>query len=137
MAVGVESVQHLAQLQEQRLARVLAEEGAGSLRHHTRNKPRRDNEIVGLGSIYWIIKGYIRVRQGIVGFELARGRERRRWALILDPKLVQTELRPHKPVQGWRYLEPEAAPGDLSAALPVEADLPPEMAADLRQLGLL
>lgn len=137
MAVGVESVAHLARLQEQRFARVLAEDGAGALRHYTRNKPRRDKEITARGSIYWIIKGYIRVRQCIIGFEPAEGRERRRWALLLDPKLVQTVPRPHKPIQGWRYLEPAAAPEDLGAAASVEPDLPPEMAAELRQLGLL
>jgi len=37
--------------------------------------------------------------------------------------------------QGWRYLEPARAPPDLSSG--DSADLPPEMAAELKRLGLL
>ena len=40
-----------------------------------------------------------------------------------------------KAFQGWRYLEPERAPPDLSRG--DSADMPDEMASELKRLGLL
>jgi hypothetical protein len=140
MAVGIESVDHLRAVQRQRLARARREGGTGDLRHLTRNMPKRDAEALDGGSMYWVIKGYIRVRQRLLGFDRVTGEDgRKRCALILDPDLVLTELQPQKPIQGWRYLEPEAAPADSAAGdVPdLEAAMPPDMAAELRALGLI
>ncbi len=139
MAVGVDSVAHLAEIQKQRLERASATGGTGDLRHFTRHAPRRAGEVTSGGSIYWIIRGYVRVRQSILAIEQVAGREgRRRCALILDPGVVKTELSAHKPIQGWRYLDPVAAPPDMNlAAAPEETSIPPDMAAELRALGLL
>ena len=138
MAVGIESVDHLARRQKQRLDQARSSGGVGALLHFTRNMPRRAGEIAGDGSIYWIIKGHVRVRQHILEFERVAGREgRRRCAFVLDPKLVQTVPHPHKPIQGWRYLEPGAAPADLAAMRTDAPDLPAPMAAELRALGLI
>jgi len=56
--------------------------------------------------------------------------------LILDPVLVQVEPRAHRPFQGWRYLAPDDAPPDLAAGDTI-AEMPPAMAAELRELGLI
>jgi hypothetical protein len=62
---------------------------------------------------------------------------RRTTLLVLDPVLVRTVAMPHRPFQGWRYLTPDDAPPDLGDA-PVDApDMPAEMIAELRALGLL
>ena len=138
MAVGIESIDHLKDVQADRLRRAREADPEGSLRHLTRNTPRRSDEVLDGGSIYWVIKGYIRVRQRIVGFGEAVGRTGKpRCAIILDPELVRTELVPHKPMQGWRYMEDEAAPEDLAEGELPETTLPDEMAAELRALGLL
>lgn len=143
MAVGVESVAYLAELQRARLARVRAEGRPAMLRHVTRNTPRRADEVVAGGSIYWVIGGRIRVRQRIVRIEQFRDDHGiPRCALVLDPALVAVDPMPHRPFQGWRYLEGADAPRDLPGAdLPVEAGresaIPPKMAAELRSLGLL
>ena len=138
MAVGIESIDHLTRRQKQRLDQARSSGGVGALRHFTRNMPKRAGEIAVDGSIYWIIKGHIRVRQRILEFERVAGREgRRRCAFVLDPELVQTVSRPHKPIQGWRYLEPGAAPADLAAMRTDVADFPAPMAAELRALGLI
>ena len=139
IAVGVESVDHLREIQIERLRKNKEKNKSGDLRHLTRNSPKRAEEVLDNGSIYWIIKGYIRVRQRIDGLGEAFGRNGKpRCALILDPKLVQTVLLPHKPIQGWRYMEVDFAPADLTAAeRKVVSSLPQGMADELRSLGLL
>ena len=79
------------------------------------------------------------VQQRIDGFGEAFGRNGKpRCALILDPNLVQTVLLPHKPIQGWRYMEVDFAPADLTTAeRKVVSSLPQGMADELRSLGLL
>ena len=131
LAVGCASVESLARWQAGRLART------GALFHETRNFPRRADEIRAGGSIYWIIKGYVRVRQRIPELERRADEDRGRFCrLHLDPILVRTELQPRRPHQGWRYLEDADAPRDApDGAIPEEP--PPEMAAELRNLGLL
>ena len=59
---------------------------------------------------------------------------------VFDPELVPVEMRPQKPFQGWRYLQPEAAPADLPADGPVAEGLdalPPRLRRELRELGLI
>ncbi len=140
MAVGIDDLDHLRNVQARRVAEARRTGGKGRLRHLTRNAPRRSKEVLGGGSIYWVIRGYIRARQRIIGIEEATGRSgRKRCALILDTELVRTVLTPHKPIQGWRYMEDAAAPDELDDGEldPRDADLPPILAAELRALGLL
>ena len=76
-------------------------------------------EIVGRGSIYWVIKGTLLCRQSITAitpFTDADGIGRCR--LILQPDVTAVSPRPCRPFQGWRYLKAEDAPADLDA-LPV------------------
>jgi hypothetical protein len=65
------------------------------------------------------------------------GEGRRSALLMLDPNLVRTVPMPHRAFQGWRYLLLEDAPGDLGEAPGDAPDMPPEMIAELRALGLL
>jgi len=134
MAVGIESVRHLETVQAAR------REQYGRVFHVTRFAPRRADEVLAGGSLYWIIKRQIRVRQAIIGIEpidMGEGAGRKT-ALILDPDVVRTSPTPRRPHQGWRYLEPEDAPPDLSSGGPDGDDVfPPELAAELRTLGLL
>jgi len=137
IAVGIESIEHLQKVQLERIGRAKELGGAEKLRHLTRNTPRRRNEVLENGSIYWIIKGYIRVRQSIIGLEQVVGRNGKpRCALLLDPSLKKTILMPHKPIQGWRYMETQAVPNDLTEE-EIESSLPSNMAEELRSLGLL
>jgi hypothetical protein len=134
MAVGVDSFSHLAEIQESRLAR----SETGELRHLTRNMPKRAAAILDDGSLYWIIKGCIRARQRIVRIDrIANAEGKKRCAFILDPELFTTVPAPHRPMQGWRYLEPAQAPADRGIDTTGEDALPIEMADELRSLGLL
>ncbi len=105
LAVGVDDVDHLVQLQEARLKR------EGILAHITRNTPKRAEEILDGGSIYWVIKKFVRVRQRLVGIERGVNSEGRpSCALQLDPTLVRTELKEFRAFQGWRYFREEDIP---------------------------
>ncbi len=82
----------------------------------TRHAPKRRDDVLTGGSLYWVIRGVIAVRQRIIGVDEAVGRDGvRRCSLILDRALVATEPRPRRAFQGWRYLDPADAPPDAGA----------------------
>lgn len=131
LAVGVTSVEHLGTLQLERTARDPV------LRHRTRHAPRRRDEIIEGGSLYWVVTGVMMVRQRILDviedtFEDGSPAA----AFILDPELVRTEPRQTRPFQGWRYLAGDAAPADLGAGQDGHG-IPPELHAQLRTLCLI
>ncbi len=107
------------------------------LRHLTRHLPRRAAEIVGRGSLYWVIAGTMLLRQGIVGIEPSvRADGSACAALLLDPVLVTVQARPVRAFQGWRYLRDEDAPEDAGVGSP-DTDMPYALARELRELCLL
>ena len=102
----------------------------------TRNTPRRKDDIVAGGSLYWVFKGQILVRQRVLGFEsLTDETGRPRCAIVLDEALVRTLPRPCRPFQGWRYLAADDAPADWGTD-GAAADLPPEMESALSAVGV-
>ena len=104
--------------------------------HVTRNRPRRAAEILDGGSIYWIIKGVMIARQKIIDLaEVQRADGRPACGLVLSSELVATTPTKMRIFQGWRYLEAEDAPADLSRA--ADESMPPALAAELRALGIL
>ncbi len=132
LAVGVEDVAQLRKLQKERRRE------RGRSVFYTRHMPRRREEILDGGSIYWVIKGYIRVRQRILGFIPVAEDDGERYCLVrYDPKLVETVWQPKRAFQGWRYLLPKDAPADRPARASKEDKLPVAMAEELRALGLL
>ncbi len=138
LCVGCDSVEDLAKWQKARLAAMRKRNAKARLRHVTRSTPKRRVEVLDGGSLYWVIKGYVRVRQRIIGLRPARNEEgKAACAIELAPRLVKTQLVAWRPFQGWRYLEPEEAPPDLPKHSPGDDDLPPKLAAALRELGLL
>lgn len=138
LCVGIENVEHLARVQRARLDGAKARGERPQLRHLTRNMPRRRAEVLDGGSLYWVIKGVIQVRQRIAGLEPAR-RENGSpaCAILYDAEHVRTEPWAFRAFQGWRYFPVDKAPPDLDRSPQGRADLPPEMAAELRELGLL
>ena len=60
----------------------------------------------------------------------------RQCLLLLDGDVVPTVARRHRPFQGWRYLNSKDAPPDSNEEGQSE-NMPPEMARELRDLGLL
>ena len=131
LAVGVDDVAHLRKLQRQR------RKERGKSVFFTRNTPRRAEELLDGGSIYWVIKGYVRVRQLLKGFASTVDDEGQPLCVVrYDMRLVPTVLVPKRPFQGWRYLDAKDAPPDWKGARGA-AELPPKMLEELRSLGLL
>ena len=128
LAVGINDIEQLCQIRQARAA----ERGGNWI--YTRNHPRRAQEVLAGGSIYWVIGGQIRVRQLVTGRGERDDTGRRYCRIEVDAELVPTLPRACRPFQGWRYLAPADAPPDRSALAP----LPPDrMLAELRALGLI
>jgi hypothetical protein len=131
MCVGITDVDHLRAVRRQRRLT------QPDCLIRTRNLPKRGDEIVDGGSLYWVIKGYVRARQRVLDISSEQGEDgQSRCVLHLEHDIVATALQPKKPFQGWRYLEPGDAPPDRRAD-DGEYDFPPELARELRELGLI
>ncbi len=138
LCVGIESVQHLAEVQARRLEQKKKAGEKPELMHITRSFPRRADEVLDGGSIYWVIKGVIRLRQPITDLRETVNKDgNAACAIVYNNTHILTEPRPFRAFQGWRYLEPEKAPRDLDESGEGAEDLPTEMADELRSLGLL
>ena len=102
---------------------------------HTRQTPKRADEIMNGGSLYWVFKGQILVRQRVLGVETIGEGVQRRCEILLDEAMTPTAPQPRRPFQGWRYFEAKDAPADLAVGASGEA-LPPDLARQLRKLGV-
>jgi hypothetical protein len=106
--------------------------------HTTRMVPKRVDELVGGGSLFWVIRGQVMCRQRLRGVEPFRDKDGvGRCHLKLEPKVVLVEPRPYRAFQGWRYLDTKDAPRDLDRAAPGARDMPEALRRELRDLGLL
>ena len=125
LCVGVETVEELAEWQIKR-AKERAKKGKSpNPFHDTRMRPKRAEEMLTGGSLYWVIKNYIIVRQQLIGFEDVKNKDGGpKCRIHLDPELIRTRPRKKRPFQGWRYLAPSDAPADLDGKGPaLSADL--------------
>ena len=141
LSVSSESLETLAAFQERRRAERKARGEPPFSRHVTRMWPKRADEILETnGCMFWIIKGVMQARQPILDFEEVRYEEDgvRRCGIVLGHDLIPVAPRPARPFQGWRYFEAKDAPPDLAdLSGEVDPQMPPEMLAELRELGLV
>jgi hypothetical protein len=105
--------------------------------HVTRMFPKRVDEVLAGGSLYWIIKGEVLLRQRIVDLQAVQGGDGiNRCAIVMDAELIRTHAAPRRPFQGWRYLDPKDSPPDLPQGRASEVPLPQDMARALAEIGL-
>ena len=134
LSVGSDSVEDIENWQRHRSKQRID----GQYYHLTRMWPRREKELLNGGSIYWVVKGVVQVRQRVVSLKEIIGDDGiRRCALVLDPELIRTCPAIKRPFQGWRYLAPQDAPADLGTARQNDDTLPPELAGALADIGVL
>ncbi len=136
LCVGTESIEGLASWQARRLKELKARGAKRELIHVTRMTPKRVEELLDGGSLYWVIKGYVAARQRLIELRPLTRNGRPHCGLVYDSKIVPTARRFCRPFQGWRYLDPKDAPPDLGG-LKGSGNLPAKLKAELSELGLL
>ncbi len=139
LCVGCESVEDLASWQTERLKQMKAEKQKPELFHRTFMMPKRREDLVDGGSIYWVIKGVIQARQRLLDLREGRKPDGTPCSLlIIDRALVHVRSTPRRAFQGWRYLTTEDAPSDTTAGQRGDvAAMPAKMRRELAELGLL
>jgi len=136
LCVGADSIEDLARWQKGRLKELRQKGKKPELIHVTRMTPKRKEELLDGGSLYWVIKGYIAVRQRLIDLRPVTKNGRPHCGLVYDPKIVPTVRRFCRPFQGWRYLDASDAPIDVSEVKGAK-NLPAKLKAELAELGLL
>jgi hypothetical protein len=135
LCVGVDSIEDLRGWQKEHLARQKARGQKLELKHTTRMVPKRRDELLDGGSLYWVIKGYTAVRQPLIDIRPFVDKEGvGRCHLIYGKDLVLVSPRPRRAFQGWRYLDPKDAPPDIGKS---GRGLPDKLQRELAELGLL
>jgi hypothetical protein len=138
LCVGATSIEDLATWQAEHRA-FKTKRGEQRVFHTTFQTPKRQQELLDGGSLYWVIKGVIQCRQRLTGFEDGTKDDGSACCkLLLNPEIIPVRPQPRKAFQGWRYLAAEDAPVDLKAS---RADglalMPPQMRKELAALCLI
>ena len=138
LCVGAESIRDLEEWIGMRLKQRRKAGEAEEQFHTTRMVPKRLDELLDGGSLYWVIKGQVSARQilrEVRPFTDPDGISR--CHLILEPAVIPVMPRPCRPFQGWRYLKHEEAPRDLGVDAGDVVEMPEGLRRELRELGLL
>jgi hypothetical protein len=138
LCVGCESVRDLEGWIKQKLKEKRKRGEKAEHIHRTRMVPKRADELIDGGSLFWVIRGEVTCRQRIRDIRPFRDKDGTgRCAIVLDSKVVLVEPRPYRAFQGWRYLAAKDAPRDLDKAAPGAAAMPETLRRELRDLGLM
>jgi hypothetical protein len=138
LCVGCDSVKELREWIREKLAEKKRRRQPLERFHTTRMVPKRVDELLDGGSLYWVVRGEVMCRQRLIDVRpfVDKGGIGR-CHLVLEPKLVLVEPRPWRAFQGWRYLAAKDAPRDLDRAAPGAKTMPEALRRELRELGLL
>lgn len=138
LCVGVASIEELAAWQSARLAEMAAAGQEPRVVHTTFQTPKRRDELLDGGSLYWVIKGCVQARQRLIGLDEGSREDGSRccW-LILDPEIVPVRPVPRRAFQGWRYLAAADAPPDLTDNGGQGTEMPARMRRKLAELCLI
>ncbi len=138
LCVGISAIEELQAYIDFRVEQKTAKGQSTEQIHTTRMVPKRLGPLLDGGSLYWVIKGNIQVRQilcDIRPFQDAEGI--RRCDLVMEPRLIPTIWQPRRAFQGWRYLTAEDAPADAGNDASGVLGLPANIRQELANLGLL
>jgi hypothetical protein len=138
LCVGCDSVRDLEDWIKQKLKDKRKRGEKPERIHTTRMVPKRADELIDGGSLYWVIRGEILCRERIRAIRPFVDKDGiGRCGIVLDPKVVLVEPRPYRAFQGWRYLAAKDAPRDLGKAAAGTASMPEKLRRELRELGLM
>lgn len=138
LCVGAASIEDLAEWQREN-RRCKTRDGKAGVYHPTYQFPKRRDELLDGGSLYWVIRGTILVRQKLLSLDDGTRDDGTPCChLVLAPPLIPVRPTPRRAFQGWRYLDDEDAPPDLKTGKRDQvAVMPAEMRKKLADLGLL
>ncbi len=137
LCVGADSIEDLREWVSQRSLTAMAAGLEPHSVHTTRMIPKRMEELLDGGSLYWVIKGQVQARQKLLDIRTFTGGDGiTRCDLVLGPEVIETSPAPKRPFQGWRYLKDEEAPRDLGGS-GLADDMPSDLRRELAELGLL
>jgi hypothetical protein len=138
LCVGCDGIEDLEEWIHRRLNEMRRTGLKPEQTHTTRMIPTRIQDLLDGGSLYWVIRGNVQVRQRLLDIRPFRDADGiRRCHLVLDPQTTETEWQPRRAFQGWRYLKQADAPRDLGSRSAAERDLPASLRRELAELGLL
>ena len=138
LCVGCDSVRELEGWIKQKLKQKRKNGEKPEHIHRTRMVPKRADELIDGGSLYWVIRGELMCRQRIRDIRPFVDKDGiGRCGIVLEPKVVLVEPRPFRAFQGWRYLAAKDAPRDLDKVAKGAAAMPEQLRRELRELGLM
>lgn len=138
LCVGADSIEDLREWVSRRSLIAIAAGLEPHSSHTTRMVPKRLEELLDGGSLYWVIKGQVQARQRLIDIETFTDADGiGRCNLVLGPEVIETEFQPRRAFQGWRYLTADDAPRDLAALGEGAAEMPMDLRRELAELGLL
>ena len=138
LCVGCDAIEDLEDWIQFRLDEMRRAGEKPEQRHTTRMIPKRAAELLDGGSLYWVIRGNVQVRQRLIDVRPFRDTDGiQRCHLVMQPELTATEWQPRRAFQGWRYLVPDDAPRDLGSDRAALRELPVQLRRELADLGLL
>ena len=138
LAVGADSLADLREWMAERMADAKRRRVPLRHAHITRMAPKRTEQLLDGGSLYWVVKGMISARQPILGLEPFVDVDGiGRCKIWLGETVVAVAPRPMRAFQGWRYYQAKDAPPDIDEAQPGFAEMPEVMRRELASLGLL
>ena len=131
IAVGIDTIERL------RIRQEMLFNTCGKILHTTRNMPKQKEQLIKTGSIFWIIKRNVLVRQKILDIiSVIRDDGSKGCEIELDKYLVRVIPTPMKPFQGWRYYMADDIPPDLNLSNFEDEELPEKINSELIKLGL-
>ncbi len=138
LCVGVTTIEELAAWQTDHRRR-RSRDGIDCAYHRTFQTPKRQAELLDGGSLYWVIRGVILVRQRLVGLEEGTKDDGSACCtFLLAPPLIPVRPTTRRAFQGWRYLDAADAPPDLKSGKTDQiALMPADMRKKLADLGLI
>ncbi len=108
LAVGIKSIENLKERQQ------FIIDTYGELIHFTRNRPKKAEELIDGGSLYWIVNRKVFARQIILDIKsLIMEEGKKSTGIVLQNKLIRVRPVSMRPFQGWRYYQTSDVPPDI------------------------
>ena len=138
LAVGCESVKELRGWVAERMKTAKKKGLPQRHVHITRMTPKRIEEILAGGSLYWVIRGEIAAREKIVAVEPFRDRDGiGRCRLVMQPKVIAVSPRSMRPsARPGSVASRSGAPASRAGAISPKMRLPPISPRRLREVSL-